>query len=85
MKRLFTVLVGLMCFSNIVNAQGIEFIHDIDSALVIAKKTNRFIFIDFFTEDRFSELKTLGFDKIAVGISELSDFGSHSDRKDFSF
>jgi len=51
LKKLFPVIPVLLLsgMSFQVYAQGIEFVHNIDSALALAKAQNKPIFIDFYT------------------------------------
>lgn len=49
MKKLLLLLVISGYFSHIADGQGIEFMHNLDSALVKAKSENKLVFIDFYT------------------------------------
>ena len=44
-----SLLLGLSGASLFLNAQGIEFMHDLDSALAKAKAENKTVFVDFYT------------------------------------
>jgi thioredoxin-related protein len=51
-KKLITMLavvLGTLGAPCIINAQGIEFMHDLDSALAKAKAENKIVFVDFYT------------------------------------
>src|SRR6186713_1730770 len=48
-KAIPIVLLALVCSPFALNAQGIEFMHDLDSALVKAKAENKIVFVDFYT------------------------------------
>src|SRR6478752_6799571 len=50
-KRLFlTLFVFTLAVTNFkASAQGIKFVHNLDSALTLAKAQNKPIFIDFYT------------------------------------
>src|SRR5688572_26488499 len=52
LKRIKTIpilLFGMVCSPFMLNAQGIEFMHDLDSALAKAKAENKIVFVDFYT------------------------------------
>ena len=48
-KAFQIVLLAIVCSPFTLNAQGIEFMHDLDSALVKAKAENKIVFVDFYT------------------------------------
>lgn len=50
-KKLFLILfvLGLSTIGFEADAQGIKFVHNLDSALMLAKEQNKPIFIDFYT------------------------------------
>ncbi|MBV4360524.1 thioredoxin family protein [Pinibacter aurantiacus] len=43
------LILGAIGLPAIINAQGIEFMHDLDSALAKAKAENKPVFVDFYT------------------------------------
>jgi thiol-disulfide isomerase/thioredoxin len=45
----FILMLGVTCAPVFINAQGIEFMHDLDSALAKAKVENKPVFVDFYT------------------------------------
>ncbi|SMO33654.1 thioredoxin family protein [Solitalea koreensis] len=47
--RIVFAVLGLMISPVITNAQGIEFLHNLDEALAKAKAENKMVFIDFYT------------------------------------
>jgi len=49
LKAIPIVLMGMIFAPFILNAQGIEFMHDLDSALAKAKAENKTVFVDFYT------------------------------------
>ncbi len=48
-KIFLSALTIWMCTADTVKAQGIEFTHNFDSALTIAKAQNKMVFVDFYT------------------------------------
>ncbi len=48
-KSAFGLILGLIGFLFQLNAQGIEFIHDLETALKKAKTENKIVFVDFYT------------------------------------
>ncbi|MCU7548998.1 thioredoxin fold domain-containing protein [Chitinophagaceae bacterium LB-8] len=48
-KAIPVILLGMACSPFMLHAQGIEFMHDLDAALVKAKAENKIVFIDFYT------------------------------------
>ena len=49
LKIIPLLLAGIVGTSLLSNAQGIEFIYDLDSALAKAKAEDKIVFIDFYT------------------------------------
>jgi thiol-disulfide isomerase/thioredoxin len=43
------LMLGMLGMPSIMTAQGIEFMHDLDSALAKAKVENKIVFVDFYT------------------------------------
>lgn len=48
-KAISVVLLASVCSPFALNAQGIEFMHDLDAALAKAKAENKMVFVDFYT------------------------------------
>lgn len=49
MKKLVIILAIFISINNVISAQGVVFIHDIEEAINIAKKENKLVFVDFYT------------------------------------
>lgn len=49
MKGLLVIALGIIGAPLVSNAQGIEFMHNLDSALAKAKAENKIVFVDFYT------------------------------------
>jgi thioredoxin-related protein len=48
-KAFSILLFGIVCSPFALHAQGIEFMHDLDSAIAKAKAENKIVFVDFYT------------------------------------
>jgi len=49
MKFILLIVFGIFCLSSNLNAQGIEFMHNLDEAFTKAKEEDKMVFIDFYT------------------------------------
>jgi len=49
MQKYLLIIVCILGISGSSSAQGIDFIHDLDEALSLAKKENKLVFVDFYT------------------------------------